>query len=76
MLEETGDTVKVFENPLAKTGPVVLKKSDIEKRAVSKTSIMPRGLLDKLTREEILDLVAYVARGDAKHKVFQGEHHH
>ncbi len=77
MLEETGDTVKVFENPLAKTAPVVLKKSDIEKRAVSKTSIMPKGLLDKLTREEILDLVAYVvARGDAKHKVFQGEHHH
>ena len=28
---------------------------------------MPKGLLDKLTREEILDLVAYVAaRGDAK----------
>ena len=38
---------------------------------------MPKGLLDKLTREEILDLVAYiVARGDPKHKLFQGDHDH
>jgi hypothetical protein len=38
---------------------------------------MPKGLLDKLTREEILDLVAYViARGDPKSKVFQGGHDH
>ena len=32
---------------------------------------MPKGLLDKLTREEILDLMAYViARGDAGNPVF------
>jgi hypothetical protein len=38
---------------------------------------MPKGLLDKLTREEILDLVAYIAaRGDPKHKLFQGGHDH
>ena len=40
-------------------------------------SIMPKGLLDKLTREEIVDLVAYVAsRGDERAKVFQGGHQH
>jgi hypothetical protein len=34
-------------------------------------------VLDKLTREEILDLIAYVYAGaDPKHKVFQGEHAH
>ena len=67
----------MIENPLAKTTPVVLKKSEIESRAKSPASIMPKGLLDKLTLEEILDLVAYiVARGDPKHKVFQGEHEH
>jgi putative heme-binding domain-containing protein len=77
ILEETGDAVKIIENPLAKTTPLVLKKSEIETRTKSPTSMMPKGLLDKLTREEILDLVAYiVARGDPKHKVFQGEHHH
>jgi hypothetical protein len=38
---------------------------------------LPKGLLDKLTREEILDLVAYVvARGDPKHPLFQGGHGH
>jgi hypothetical protein len=38
---------------------------------------MPKGLLDKLTKEEILDLVAYVAsKGDPKDKLFQGGHDH
>jgi len=37
----------------------------------------PKGPLDKLTREEILDLLAYVvARGNAKDAVFQGGHGH
>ena len=41
----------------------------------SATSIMPKGLLDKLTHEEILDLLAdVIARGDAKHKLFEGGH--
>ena len=57
--------VKVIENPLAKAEPMVLKKADIDERTKSPTSIMPKGLLDKLTREEILDLVAYIAaKGD------------
>jgi hypothetical protein len=69
--------VEVLVNPLAKEKPVVLKVSDIDERKKSPTSIMPKGLLDKLTREEILDLVAYVfAGGDPKHKVFQGGHDH
>jgi putative heme-binding domain-containing protein len=79
ILEENNDTVKVIENPLAKAEPVIIPKSDILERTKSNTSLMPKGLLDKLTGEEILDLVAYVAaRGDAKHPLFQGEsgHHH
>ena len=43
----------------------------------SPTSIMPKGLLDKLTREEILDLIAYIAaKGDAKNPLFHGQHDH
>ncbi|HZT82496.1 MAG TPA: c-type cytochrome, partial [Gemmataceae bacterium] len=76
ILEEKGDTVKLIENPLAKAEPLVLKKSDIAERMKSPTSLMPKGLLDKLTREEILDLIAYVAaKGDPKHKLFQGGEH-
>jgi putative heme-binding domain-containing protein len=77
VLEETKDTVKLIENPLAKAEPLVLKKSDIAERKKLPTSLMPKGLLDKLTRDEILDLVAYVvAGGDAKHPLFQGMHDH
>jgi putative heme-binding domain-containing protein len=79
IVEETPDVVKVLTDPQAKMPPVVLKKSDIDVRKKSPTSIMPKGLLDKLTQEEILDLIAYVAAGgDEHHKLFQGghEHHH
>jgi putative heme-binding domain-containing protein len=75
LIIEEGDTIKVIENPLAKTPPVMLKKSQIASKQKSPTSIMPKGLLDKLTHEEILDLLAFViARGDAKHTLFQGGH--
>ncbi len=54
-----------------------LDRAEIEERTKSPTSIMPKGLLDKLTSEEILDLIAYIAaRGDAKATVFQGGHEH
>src|SRR5438132_1734449 len=73
ILEETPDAIKVIENPLAKTESILIKKSDIAEKKKSDTSMMPKGLLDKLTREEILDLVAYiVSRGDEHHKYFQG----
>ena len=77
ILEETPQRIKVTENPLAKAAPVTLDRSEIEERTKSATSIMPKGLLDKLTSEEILDLIAYIAaRGDAKAAVFQGGHGH
>jgi putative heme-binding domain-containing protein len=77
VIEETGDIVKVLDNPLLKAAPIVLKKSQIASRQKSPTSMMPKGLLDKMTKEEILDLIAYVvARGEAKHALFQGAHEH
>jgi putative heme-binding domain-containing protein len=77
VLEETPDSLKVIENPLAKTQPVVLKKSEIAERKKSPASIMPKGLLDKLTREEILDLVSYIAsRGNEHDPLFQGANGH
>jgi putative heme-binding domain-containing protein len=76
ILEETRAAYKVIENPLVKAQPLVLKKAEVAERTKSMTSIMPKGMLDKLTREEILDLVAYIAaRGDPHHKLFQGGGH-
>ena len=73
--QETDQVVKVLEKPLALASPLVLKKTEIETRKMSLVSIMPQGLLDKLTREEIADLVAYVAaRGDPADPLVRLEH--
>ncbi|MFM7076370.1 MAG: hypothetical protein ACKO3G_09930, partial [Planctomycetaceae bacterium] len=57
--------------PVASAEPIRLKKTDIEERVTSPVSIMPKGLLDKLSRDEVLDLVAYVAaRGEESSALF------
>jgi len=80
VLSESGTEVKLIENPLVKAEPIVIKKSTIESRKLSPVSVMPKGLLDKLSKEEILDLVAYLAaRGDKKSPLFDkapGQDHH
>jgi mono/diheme cytochrome c family protein len=46
----------------------------IETIAPSKVSMMPAGLIDTLTQDEILDLVAYLySRGDRNAKMFRKE---
>jgi putative membrane-bound dehydrogenase-like protein len=40
---------------------VVIPKNDIESRNLTSLSLMPEGLLDKMSNEEIRDLVAYLA---------------
>ena len=75
IVEETPEEIKVVVDPLAKAKPTVIKTDEIEARKELDVSIMPKGLLDKLSREEILDLIAYVyAHGDKKHMLF-GKHH-
>ena len=77
IIEETDDVVKVVENPLAQAEPRILNVNEIQERQRSNVSIMPKGLLDKLTRDEILDLIAYVtARGREDHPLFHGGDHH
>jgi putative heme-binding domain-containing protein len=76
IVEEKNGVVKVIENPLASTKPLELKDSSIVERKKLTTSIMPKGLLDKLTRDEILDLLAYVwGKADPKARYF-GDHAH
>jgi putative heme-binding domain-containing protein len=77
IVEQNAETIKILENPLLKAAPVVLKLADLaEKPKRSPVSIMPKGQLDQLTREEILDLVAYVVSGgNPQHAFFQGSPH-
>ena len=75
LTNETKDEITLVENPLAKTPPKTIKLSAIEEKKKSPVSLMPKGLLDQLRREEILDLLAYVlAGGKADHMLFH--HHH
>ena len=77
IVEETPSIVKVIVDPIVKPEPTVIKKSEIEERIKLTVSTMPKGLLNKLAREEVLDLIAYVyARGDMKHKLFQAGNQH
>jgi putative heme-binding domain-containing protein len=76
IVAEDGDSIDLVENPLAKTEVRTIAKSDIKIRKASPVSLMPKGLLDKLSRDEILDLIALlVARGDPSHPAVQAEAH-
>ena len=76
VIKETTDELHVVIDPLAKDKATIIAKDDIDAQKKSEVSLMPKGLLDKLSREEILDLIAYVmAKGDKKHKVYMHEHH-
>jgi putative heme-binding domain-containing protein len=77
IVEEKDGVVKVIENPLASAKPLEFKATAIVERKKLTTSIMPKGLLDKLTRDEILDLLAYVmGKADPKAKYFGETHKH
>lgn len=77
IVSESKTEIKLLVDPLAIGEPAVIPVAEIDERAKSAASIMPQGLLNKLTREEILDLIAYVyAKGDKKHMLFGDHHHH
>ena len=61
ILEETTAADQGDREPAGQDRAGGAGSRDIEEHAKSPTSIMPKGLLDKLTSEEILDLIAYIA---------------
>ena len=76
VIKETPDEIHVVVDPLAKDKATVIAKDDIDAQKKADVSLMPKGLLNKLSREEILDLIAYVmAKGDKNHEMYMHEHH-
>jgi putative heme-binding domain-containing protein len=55
-----GDIYQIQEDMIDPGNFTKIKVSDIEDMKPSKVSMMPAGLLDTLTRDEILDLIAYL----------------
>lgn len=58
-----GDRLMVSENMLDPGKMTNVLRSEIEETFVSKTSMMPNGLLNNLTKDEVLDLIAYLQAG-------------
>ncbi len=71
IVEESPEKVVVRPNPL-ETNTVTVKKADIETRSLSKISPMPVGLLNTFSKEEVLDLLAYLeSLGNPNHPNFK-----
>jgi putative heme-binding domain-containing protein len=70
LVEENDERVVLVVNPLS-GDRVEIKKKEIGRRTPSKLSPMPEGLVNVLTKEEILDLLAYIeAAGKREHAAF------
>lgn len=66
------NTIEIQTDPLKPDTVVKLKKSEIVFQRKSKTSIMPKGLLSTLTKQNILDLLAYLeSGGNPRHPVYR-----
>jgi len=65
VLEENAERIILQPNPL-QPEKIEIKKANIEKRAPSKISPMPVGLVNTFTKDEILDLLAYIESAGRK----------
>lgn len=63
LVDETPEQVVLVPNQLEPGKHVVVNKSDISSRRASTVSPMPAGLADVLSRDEILDLLAFMESG-------------
>jgi len=73
IVEQNDKVLKLSDNPLKEDGGVIeIPKDSIDEQDESKVSIMPEGLLNTMTRDEILDLIAYIISGaNPEHPAFR-----
>lgn len=67
-----GDNYLVSENMLDPGRLTAINRREVEELLPSPTSMMPTGLIDSLTEDEILDLIAYLrSGGNRNHEAFR-----
>jgi putative heme-binding domain-containing protein len=67
-----GDNMQINTDMLDPNKLVSVDRNKVDSIETSKISMMPEGLIDTFTRDEVLDLVAYLfSRGDRNHKMFR-----
>lgn len=68
----SGDSMSLNTDLTVPNKQVRINRNEIEELVVSKTSPMPEGLFNRMTKDEILDLIAYlISAGDAEHAYFK-----
>ncbi len=65
VIDENDDILTLVSNPEDKE-PIVISQEDIELTKRSATSMMPKALMDQYTKEEILELMAYLKEAAEK----------
>jgi putative heme-binding domain-containing protein len=60
--DQNAETLTVVTNP-DHPQPQVIARDDIENMAKASTSMMPKGLLDRYTKDEIFEILSFVMRG-------------
>ena len=71
IVSDDAKSITIAINPVDPDQRRRLIKNDIASQRVSDVSSMPPGLINTLTREEILDLLAWIeSGGDSKHRNF------
>ncbi len=58
--DQDAATIRIVENPQLSSAATEIHRDQIERMMPSNLSTMPAGLLNTLTREQILDLLAYI----------------
>ncbi len=58
-----GNNIQVMTNMLDPSSQTGLKRDDIEEMSTAKTSMMPEGLLDTMTADDLVDLIGYLKSG-------------
>jgi putative heme-binding domain-containing protein len=67
----SGDSITLNTDLTDPNRRVTIDRKEVEELDVSKVSPMPGGLLDPMTREEVLDLTAYlISGGNPDHELF------
>ena len=74
IVSETSEKIVVVTDPEDATKFTEIRRSDIEEIIPGTESLMPKGLLDQLNEQEVLDLLAYtLSRGNKRDARFKKE---
>ena len=76
IVKETKAAYQVATNLLTPNVLTTIRKRDVEEKITSKVSPMPKGLLNVLTKDEILDLCAFLEAGGFQLPDHLKHHHH